>query len=137
VQCDRVTEAAFLLIELRYTLAQLRAQLRDLDESARAEALSDGQSIDSILEAMARFERRYQTHYAEILQLALPAGGHEDKISGYDGVERRRRKTIEMLDKVGEDWPEALLNSVKRQVADDREYATRIAEHRRGLLPDD
>lgn len=137
MQCDRVTEAAFLLIELRYTLAQLRTQLSALDESACAEARSGGQSIESILDAMTRYETRYQTHYAQLLQLPLPEDGDEEETKGYDGFERKRRQTIHTLGRAGENWPEAVLNSVKQQVADDREHATRIAELRRELMRDD
>jgi hypothetical protein len=110
--------------------------LRALDESLRAEALSDGRSIDSILDAMARSETRYQTYYARLLGLAPPEDGHAQEVSGYEGFAGKRRRTIDLLGKVGEDWPQALLDRVKQQVADDREHATRIAERRRELVQD-
>ena len=137
MQCDRISEAAFLLVELRYTLAQLRAQLTGLDDSASADSLQDGETVNSILEAMARSETRFQAHYAGLLHVSLPERVPEERIRGVDGFERIRRQTIDMLDRVGDDWPESLLDSVKQHVADDREYATQIAEHGRRLPHDD
>jgi hypothetical protein len=120
-----VTEQAFLLVELRYALAQLQTQQALLDDLANSDEAAPS-SVRQIRQCMSRYESRYQREYASILNLPVPETNTT--------FERMREHTIAMLE-TGEDaWPESLSELVKRHAAEDREHVTRIAECRHALL---
>lgn len=129
-----ITEPAFLLTELRYTLGQLHVQLGDLDPSMRADAAENGSSVDDILASMTRDEDRYQAEYSRLLNAAVPEEGGDEQFQGHAALERKRAQTVALLEQAGDDWPQELIDTVKQQVAGDRQYTTQIAERRKELF---
>ncbi|MGH2443929.1 MAG: hypothetical protein ACRDFX_12310, partial [Chloroflexota bacterium] len=68
---NTISEADFLLTELRYTLGQIHVQVLDLDPDARRAKHGD-ESVDSILAEMLSSERGYQRIYAGLLETEIP-----------------------------------------------------------------
>jgi hypothetical protein len=132
-----ISEQAFLLTELRYTLGQLHVQLSGLSSDMRTQNLCDGRTIDQVVQEMVTEEVRYQREYASILNLAVAEGHQEQGFVGQDEFERRREQTVAMLEKIGEDWPQRLTDLVKEQVAHDRKSTTEIAECRKSIFAED
>ena len=130
----KISEAEFALVELRYTLAQLQVQLDEL-------ALVDGQQspglggrADRILESMARYESAYQREYSRLLGLPPPANTVEAP-DAQTRFQAMREQTIALLEPEA-DWTPALLETVRRHLADDRDHVTQIANHRCDLQTD-
>lgn len=144
---NTISEARFLLTELRYTLGQLHVQVLDLDESARTESGNGPQSIDAILSDMVRHEGEYQARYSGMLGASLPAlnvreiplpiNENEAQPGREHTFEQKRAQTIALLEQAGENWSEDLLDLVKHQVQQDRKCATAIAERRKSAFEHD
>jgi hypothetical protein len=134
---EAISEQAFLLTELRYTLGQLHVQLSGLNAEMRTSDLCGGRSIDQIVREMVSEEARYQREYASLLNIAIPEGHQEEGFVGQDEFERRRTQTVAMLEGIGEDWPHRLTDLVKEQVAHDRQSTTEIAECRKSIYAED
>jgi hypothetical protein len=86
---------------------------------------------------MVSEETHYQREYASLLNVAVPAGHQEEGFVGQDEFERRRTQTVDMLDGIGEDWPQRLTDLVKEQVAHDRQCTTAIAECRKTIYTEE
>lgn len=137
---DTISEEAFLLTELQYTLGQLHVQVLDLDQEVRREPIGEqNRSVDDILAAMIDAEKRYQGQYMQLLHtsgtpqtddIPLPVEANEEVPSRENTFEHLRAETIEMLKAGGANWTPALLEMVRQQVADDRRATTEIAEAR-------
>lgn len=144
VMPDTISEANFLLTELRYTLGQLHVQVLDLDASAREGGDDAGKSIDDILADMVSHEKEYQARYTELLgtelpeqnddEIPLPINEAEAQPGREHTFEQKRAQTIALLERVGENWPEELLELVKQQVQQDRQCTTAIAERRMSVF---
>jgi hypothetical protein len=144
-----ISESAFLLTELRYTLGQLHVQVLDLDAETRNKILCGDRTIDQTLSDMVASEGQWQTKYAQMLRIAAPGSDSsdaevplpvnaDDEQPGVETVfEHKRAQTIAMLEKVSGDWPEELLDAVKQQVAEDRRLTTDIAECRKTYFAQD
>jgi hypothetical protein len=144
-----ISESAFLLTELRYTLGQLHVQVLDLDAETRNKLLCGDRTIDQTLSDMVASEGRWQTKFAQLLHVAAPGSdgsdaevplpvNADDEQPGVETVfEHKRAQTIAMLEKVSDDWPGDLLNAVKQQVAEDRKLTTDIAESRKSYFAQD
>jgi hypothetical protein len=143
---ETITESAFLLTELRYTLGQLHVQALDLDDEARRGATYNGKNIEDTLQEMVGYEKEYQSRYAQLLHsqsapttvqnddVPLPVS-HADEAAGTESdFEHLRAKTINMIEAVPEPWPAELAELVKEHVARDRQSTTQIAEARKSWL---
>lgn len=122
-----VSEPAFLLIELRYTLDQLRVQL---DSATVEPAPVTEERVDGILADMLDYEAAYRSRYADKLDAPLSeqrSDGLQDRHAAFAML---RLHTIELLQAVPEPWPDELLNLVREHVMDDRKHVTHIAEQR-------
>ncbi|MGI8968459.1 MAG: hypothetical protein ACR2GA_05070 [Chloroflexota bacterium] len=141
---NTISEARFLLTELRYTLGQVHVQVLDVDQEERKSSAGGERSIDMILRDLLRAEQEWQGRYHEILGTApredaaqepIPLPVHETE--GQPGLENAfehaRARTIALLEPVDEPWSQSLLDAVKQQVQQDRQYTTDIAECRRRL----
>ncbi|MBV9279513.1 MAG: hypothetical protein JOZ41_05490 [Chloroflexi bacterium] len=124
-----ITEAAFLVVELRYTMAQLEVQLRYLDEIADPQDLD---TIGRVLDAMGRDEARYQQVLARLLRAPAPIPG--DGAGDRAGFVRRRHETLSLLETWEEDWPPPLVGTVKELLGRDRENLTALANRRGEIL---
>jgi len=131
-----ISEPAFLLTELRYTLGQLHVQLGDLDESMRTKG-DGGACIDEILDSMVSDEDRYQAHYSRMLNVSVPQEGGDEQFRGHAAFENKRAQTVALLEQVGDNWPAELVDCVREQVAADRKYTTQIADRRKELYEQD
>lgn len=140
---NTISEAEFLLTELRYTLGQLHVQVLDLDAETRKSALCGDRSIEQILQDLVQQEETFQGRYADLMRTSAPEGSGTDQpvplptsqaeeTSGTESTfEHLRAQTIAMLEGTGGTWPPALLEAVKDQVAADRKATTEIAECRK------
>jgi len=143
---ETITEPAFLLTELRYTLGQLHVQALDLDEEARRAACHEGRSIEETLADMVRYEKEYQARYSELLHrpdesggkqveaTLLPVNEAEDAHGTESDFEHLRGGTIVILEQAPDPWPQGLVDLVREQVARDRQSTTHIAECRKSWL---
>ncbi len=142
-----ISEATFLVTELRYTLGQLHVQLGEMDRETRAAMMCGDRSAETILQELIRSETEYQSKYAHLLQVkqpsiddgpvAVPLPMRED--DSEEGAEQPefeqlRSRTIAMLDEAGDNWPAGLVELVKEQVGGDRQHTTDLAECRRQFL---
>ena len=134
---EAISEPAFLLTELRYTLGQLHVQLSGLNGEMRTSPLCGGRSIDQVVQEMLQEETRYQREYARLLNVTAAEGHQEEGFVGQDEFERRRTQTVGMLEPLGEDWSQELIDLVKQQVAHDRKSTTDIAECRKSIYAED
>lgn len=144
---ETISEAQFLLTELRYTLGQLHVQVLDLDAETRATALCEGRSIDGIIEEMLRDEEGYQKRYADLLHSGsappqmeenpLPVSDTDAPPTRETQFEHKRAQTIAILETSGGTWPAGLLETVKEQVQKDRAHTTQIAECRKAFFEAD
>lgn len=109
-----ISESDFLLAELGYSVDQVRAQIAHLSQEVRPRA-------EHILEDMAAAETRFQRRLAQ--------RRIEDESPGENGLDfaSRRAHTLALLGRIAQPWPEALLEVVRQQVADDRGRATALA----------
>lgn len=140
---NTISEAGFLLTELRYTLGQLHVQVLDLDAETRANRSAGGRSIDSILQEMLQQEDRVQQSFAQLLgtgvprdepDIPLPVNASNATPGLEHSFEAKRSQTIAMLTSAGENWPPDLVDAVKQQVQRDRAYTTEIAECRKAFF---
>lgn len=131
---DYISEPAFLIVELRYTLGQLEVQLGDPDLDRSAAAPSGDRTVSRILGGMLRYEQEYQARYARLLRCSPPPDEPGAGMTRSRELAWRRARTIAMLEQAGDDWPQPLLDAVKQQVGDDRRHVTKIAEHRIEML---
>jgi hypothetical protein len=135
-----ISEATFLLTELRYTLGQTHVQIGDLDQSAREASVSGDRSVADILSEMRQSESRYQEQYSRILGVASDALPEADTIvplpinAGVSEMtheqqtfEKRRGRTIALLETANDEWSHELFDLVRQQVADDRRFTTSLA----------
>lgn len=138
---ETISEPQFLVTELHYTLGQLHVQVLDLDAATRSEDC-DGESVDSILADMIRAEKQYQSEYQRILStppseapsaetVPLPINESEEEPGPEARFEHLRAETIALVQTAPDEWPQELLDLVKKHVADDRERTTQIADCRR------
>lgn len=144
-----ISEATFLVTELRYTLGQIHVQVGDLDESTRENATCGDRSVSSILREMQEAERRYQQRYSELLgaspqdlegtaTLPLPVNEEQDETSDeQNAFEHQRAVTIALLERAGDEWPDELLELVREHVTGDRRNTTDLAECRRAYFETD
>jgi hypothetical protein len=142
-----ISEADFLLTELRYTLGQLHVQVLDLDDDSRQSVMCGDRSIEEVLAQMAREEDENLGKYAELLHTSVPVNADEtvplpvtsaEEATGEEGsFERKRARTIALLERAGENWPSDLLNAVREHVQRDRRYTTEIAECRKAYFEAD
>lgn len=142
-----ISEATFLITELRYTLGQLHVQLGEMDRETRAAMMCGDRSAESILQELIASETDYQNKYARLLRVQQPASDEttvriplpirEDDSedgTGQPEFEQLRSRTIAMLEEAGDNWPDGLVELVKEQVAHDRQHTTDLAECRRQFL---
>lgn len=135
---DTISEPAFLITELRYTLGQLNAQLGDISSRQEAGGTDDRPSIYQVLEAMQRSERAYQEKYRRMTGVAIPEDAPvQDAGSPAAAFERLRIATITMLEQVEGEWPDTLRELVRQQVAEDRQRTTQIANDRKVIFDTD
>ncbi len=141
---NTISEAQFLLTELRYTLGQLHVQVLDIDDETRASMTCNGRTINMILQDMAKYEDEYQSKYRHIAPASSSEQPSEDLIrlpmeeSGLAAsFEHKRAETITLLERVGLDWSRELLEMVKEQVQRDREHTTQVAECRKSFFEHD
>jgi hypothetical protein len=147
---ETISEATFLLTELRYTLGQMHVQIGDLDEETRKTAKCGDRSAADILAEMMRSEDAYQERYAQILGIdasklkpaeevvPLPLSEEVDEESQeQNDFEHNRAQTIALLDQAGDSWPAELLDLVRQHVAEDRRHTTSLAECRKHLYDTD
>jgi hypothetical protein len=144
---DTISEAQFLLTELRYTLGQLHVQVLDLDEKARESVICGDRSIEDILDEMERKEDEALGRYSELVgtradaaapvENLLPVGETEEAVGHEGEFEQKRARTIALLEGAGEAWPPELVDAVRQQVQEDRKYTTEIAECRRAYFERD
>lgn len=146
VNSELISEAAFLLTELRYTLGQLHVQVLDLDDETRRTAQCNGKSIEEMLTGLMSSERDYQQRYIQMLHLSpaesaasderipLPVNETDESLGKETSFEHERARTIHILERGGEQWPPELIALVQEQVANDRQVTTNIAECRRSFL---
>lgn len=132
-----ISEPAFLLTELRYTLGQLHVQLGDLDASSRQNTEGRERSVEEILDDMIRDENTYQTQYSRMLGVPVPEEGPDEQFRGQSAFERKRAQTVALLEKAEDNWSEELIDCVKQQVSGDRTYTTEIANRRKELFEQD
>lgn len=138
-----ISEATFLLTELRYTLGQIHVQIGDLDAEARRSAMCGDRSVESILQDMMTSEDRYQEQYAKFLGVDTSKLHAPDQIvplplnediselpQEQDDFEHNRAQTIALLESAGDNWPDELLALVRQHVAEDRRHTTDLAECR-------
>lgn len=125
---ERITEPAFLLVELRYTAGQVLAQLGHLNNEQRASPGCDGQSVDSILSAMVQAEENYQTEY----QRLFPGFGFNSSDESSQPMEvafsQARTQTVVQLSVVAEPWGPELVDLVKQHLTHDRRLITDLAQ---------
>lgn len=144
---ETISEAQFLLTELRYTLGQLHVQVLDLDPDTRASDLCEGRSIDGILDELLQDEDAYQQRYCQLLGAAVPDTGRDanplpvsetDTPPTREGrFEHKRAQTIAILESAQGSWTPELLAAVKEQVQKDRARTTDIAECRKAFFEAD
>lgn len=135
---DTISEPTFLITELRYTLGQLNTQLGDISSRQEAAGTVDRPSIYQVLEAMQQSERAYQERYSRMTGVPIPDDAPvQDAGSPAAPFERLRIATITMLEQVEGEWPDALKESVRQQVAEDRQHATQIANDRKVIFEND
>lgn len=135
---DTISEPAFLITELRYTLGQLNAQLGDISNRQEAGGTTERPSIYQVLEAMQQSERRYQEQYGRMTGIAVPEDAPvQDTGSPAEAFERRRIATIAMLEQIEGEWPDTLVELVRQQVAEDRQHTTQIANDRKVIFEND
>lgn len=139
-----ITEAQFLLTELRYTLGQLHVQILDIDDESRASMTCNGRTINMILQEMAKYENEYQFQYRQFAHVQPGAKLSEEAInlpmeeSGTAAsFEHKRAETITLLERADPDWSRELLDLVKEQVQRDREHTTQVAECRKSFFEQD
>lgn len=135
-----IPESTFLLTELEYTLGQLHVQLGDLDSEQAAATFQGKESVNQIVNDMIDCERKYQSQYTQLLGSSAPSEEVPVPLPVYKGEEAQgpratfehlRAATIDMLMKAPEPWAHDLIETVKQQVAEDRQYTTAIAELRK------
>jgi hypothetical protein len=139
-----ISEATFLLTELRYTLGQIHVQIGDLDESARGSVLCGDRSVADILREMRESEDRYQEQYASLLgvdpnaiaedafEAPLPINQVVTEMTGEGRTfEQRRGRTVAMLQSAGDEWSQEVRDLARKQVADDHTSTEALAECRR------
>jgi hypothetical protein len=143
---EGISEPAFLLTELRYTLGQLHVQVLDLEPEQLAASAPGYRCVNDVLQEMAQKETEHQTKYAGLLHIPtsqsegedaavpLPVNQSEEEPGPESDFEHRRAHTISILEKAGAQWSQELLEAVKAQVADDRRFTTEIAECRKTIL---
>jgi hypothetical protein len=141
---ETISEATFLLTELKYTLGQMHVQIGDLDEETRKTAKCDDRSVADIVAEMTRSEDEYQERYAQTLGIdtstlkpaeevvPLPLSEEVDEEpEDQNDFEHNRAQTIAILEQAGESWPAGLLDLVRQHVAEDRRHTTSLAECRK------
>jgi hypothetical protein len=139
---ETIPESTFLLTELKYTLGQLHVQLGDLDSQQLNTAQPGHESAVQIVRDMIDAERKDQAHYAQILgaqsppsnareSVPLPIIEAEEQPGPRAQFEHLRGETIALLEQAQDPWPPELIETVKQQVARDRQCATKIAELRK------
>ncbi len=142
---DTISEADFLLTELRYTLGQLHVQILDIDEETRESAACGGKTVNMILREMVNSEAEYQGRYRDLMHakssaaataehVPLPVDEAEEQPGLATVFEHWRAGTIALLEGIGPDWPEGLMELVKEQVRHDRQMTTHIAECRQSMF---
>lgn len=146
---DSISEAAFLLTELRYTLGQLHVQVLDLDASQRREQAQGGRTVDDVLGDMAQHEATYQKRILGLLgearaaeptvaeEIPLPISNAESDSGTESQFEHMRAGTIETLAALGDTWPTGLVDLVREQVQLDRHLTTELANIRMDLFNED
>jgi hypothetical protein len=129
VCAESISEADFLVTELRYTFAQLSVQLGDLNSADRRELKFEGRSAEQIFRDMIHCEEKFQAHCARLLHRAPPPEQDDIADGSREGFERKREQTVAMLTEA-DDWSRELVELVKQQVSEDRGFATELAEIR-------
>jgi hypothetical protein len=125
-----ISEATFLLTELRYTLGQIHVQIGDLDAETRRSAMCRDRSVESILQDMMASEDRYQEQYAQLLGVDVSSLHAPDQIvplpmneevselpQDQDDFEHNRAKTIALLENAGDNWPSGWFGNTLRRIA--------------------
>jgi hypothetical protein len=136
-----ITEAQFLLTELQYTLGQLHVQLANMDAESMRRLMCGDRNIEQVMSDLCESEIAYQTQYAQLLDLEVPADAGEHialpvsdesvQPGSQSRFEHLRTRTIELLDGTETRWTQEVLDLVKRQVSEDRSQTTQIAECRK------
>lgn len=141
---DSISEATFLLTELRYTLGQLHVQVLDLDTAQRAQETASGRSVNTVLRDMAGAEATYQERIRGMAgtepapdddhpDIPLPISNAEADDGREYGFEHQRARTIAMLEALGDTWPSGLVELVREQVRHDRQLTGELATLRMSL----
>ncbi|GAC1466570.1 MAG: hypothetical protein PVSMB7_12110 [Chloroflexota bacterium] len=131
-----ISEATFLLSELHYTLAQLDVQLamRQTEQSDEGVA---AQRIHQIVARMQEDEHAFQSRYAALLAVDLPADpviAPGDEAATFSIL---RGLTLNMFGTGGSAPEGQLVELMREQVALDRKHMTEIADQRAGVLQRD
>jgi hypothetical protein len=147
---ETISEATFLLTELKYTLGQMHVQIGDLDDKTRQTAHCEGRTVADILTEMMTSEDEYQERYAQLLGIdtsrlkpadevvPLPLNEEvEEESDDQNDFEHNRAQTIAILEQAGESWPTELLELVRQHVSDDRRHTTSLAECRKKFYETD
>lgn len=132
-----ISEPAFLLTELRYTIGQVYVQTEGLDSAARKAVHYEGRDVDQILSAMVDGEAGYRNQYSHLLKVSVPGAPDNPSSSLEADFEGERLATVALLDGVAEPWTPQLLDIVRQQIAEDRLHATQLAECRKAHLERD
>lgn len=138
-----ISQAEFLLTELKYTLGQIHVQIGDLDAETRRSAMCEGRTVDGILQEMMKSEDHYLEEYASLLgvdsrefnaaeqDIPLPLNADVDEATDdQNDFEHKRAQTIALLESAGDVWPQPVLDLVKQHVSEDRRHTTELAECR-------
>ena len=142
-----ITEAQFLMTELKYTLGQLHVQLADMGTDTMRRSMCGNRSVEQVVLDLCSSETEYQYQYARLLNLevtdgagdhiALPISDEAEQPSAQSRFEHLRTRTIELLQGTEGRWNQEVLDLVKRQVAQDRTQTTAIAECRKSNFEGD
>jgi hypothetical protein len=112
---NNLSDQAFCLVELRYTVQQLETQLAHLSETQR-------QTAQAIVDEMRRSEERFHSQYARAGRRPAPAGE--------GSFATMREATVRLLESIEGAWPAALHDLVHQQLDHDRAMVTEVANRR-------